>query len=198
MINNLLLHKSTNYPIDVIVTWAVSAKNALYNCFGFSSNQLVFGKYLHYPSILLDKAPALEGKTSSESIANHLNAMHAARQAFIESEANKKLRRAIKAKTRVSAAIVYQRGDLIYFKREASNQWKGPGTVIRHENKQILVKYGVRYITVNACQLQPATELQLTFQTEKPSNEIQVPAANNVSSSSSHSNILEQSDNKIS
>ena len=91
MINNLLLHKSTNYPIDVIVTWAVSAKNALYNCFGFSSNQLVFGKYLHYPSILLDKAPALEGKTSSESIANHLNAMHAARQAFIESEANKKL-----------------------------------------------------------------------------------------------------------
>ena len=33
MINKLLLDKSNNYPIDVIVAWAVSAKNALHNCF---------------------------------------------------------------------------------------------------------------------------------------------------------------------
>ena len=61
--------------------------------------------------------------------------MHAARQAFIESETSEKLRRAIKAKTRVSTAVLYQPGDLVYFKREASNQWKGPGTVTGHENK---------------------------------------------------------------
>ena len=84
MINKLLLDKSNNYPIDVIVPWTVKAKNALHNCYGFSPNQLVFGKNKNYPSILVDKAPALKGKTSSELIANHLNAMHAARQAFIE------------------------------------------------------------------------------------------------------------------
>ena len=84
MTNKLLLDKSNNYPIDVIVAWAVSAKNALHNCYDFSPNQIVFGKNLNYPSILVDKVPALEGKTSSELIANHLNEMHAARQAFIE------------------------------------------------------------------------------------------------------------------
>ena len=121
--------------------------------------------------------------------------MHAARQAFIESETSEKLRRAIKAKTRVSTAVLYQPGDLVYFKREASNQWKGPGTGTGHENKQILVKYGGSYIRVHARRLQPAKESQLTFETEEPSYEIQVPAANNVSSSSGNSNILEQSDN---
>ena len=109
-------------------------------------------------------------KTSNELIANHLNAMHAARQVFIESEASEKLKRAIKAKTRGSTAVVYQPGDIVYFKREASNQWKGPGTVIGCENKQILVKYGGSYVRVHTCQLQPAKETQLTFETEKPSN----------------------------
>ena len=103
----------------------------------FSPNQLVFGKNPNYPSILVDKAPALEGKTSGELIANHLNAMHAARQTFIESKAREKLRRVIRAKTRVSTAVVYHPGDLVYFTRETSNQWKGPGTVIGRENKQI-------------------------------------------------------------
>ena len=85
MINKLLFDKSNNYPINVIVAWAVSA---LHNCYGFSPNQLVFGKNLNYPSILVDKTPALEGKTSSELIANNLNVMHAVRQAFIENKSS--------------------------------------------------------------------------------------------------------------
>ena len=49
MINKLLLDKSNNYSIEAKVAWAVSAKNALHNCYGFSPNQLVFGKNLNYP-----------------------------------------------------------------------------------------------------------------------------------------------------
>ena len=56
-------------------------------------------------------------------------------------------------------------------------------------------KYGGSYIRVHTCRLRPGKESQLTFETEKPSYEIQVPAANNVSSSNGNSNILEQSDN---
>ena len=74
---------------------------------------------------LLIKHPVLKGKTNSEFIANNLNAMRAACQVFFESETSQKLRRAMKAKTRVSTAVVYQPGDLVYFKKEASNQWKG-------------------------------------------------------------------------
>ena len=74
--------------------------------------------------------------------------MHAARKAFIEAEASEKLRRAIKTKTRVSTGIMYQPGDIVNYKRNDSNQWKGPGTVLGHENKQILVKHGGVYIRV--------------------------------------------------
>ena len=37
--------------------------------------------------------------------------MHAAKKAFIESEASEKLRRAIKAKTRQSTGTIYEPGD---------------------------------------------------------------------------------------
>ena len=48
MINKLLLDKSNNYSIDVKVAWAVSVKNTLHSCYGFSPNQLVLGKNLNY------------------------------------------------------------------------------------------------------------------------------------------------------
>ena len=54
----------------------------------------------------------------------------------------KKLRKAIRAKTRTATSLIYEPGDIVYFKRENSNLWKGPGTVIGRENKQISVKYG--------------------------------------------------------
>ena len=40
----------------------------------------------------------LEGQTSSEIIAYHLNSMHAARAAFVESEVSEKVRRVIRKK----------------------------------------------------------------------------------------------------
>ena len=87
MISKLLLDESNKYPIEIIVAWAVSAKNALHNCYGYSPNQLVFGKNPNFTSVLIDNPPALEGQTPSEIIANHLNVMHAAGAAFIKSEA---------------------------------------------------------------------------------------------------------------
>ena len=87
MISKLLLDESNKYPIEIIVAWAVSAKNVLHNCYGYSPNQLVFSKNPNFTSVLVDNPPALEGQTSSEIIASHLNAMHAARAAFVKSEA---------------------------------------------------------------------------------------------------------------
>ena len=93
MIHKLLIdnNNNNNYSVNIIVAWAVSTKNALYNYYGFSPNQLVYGKNPNFPSVLIDKTPALEGKTRSEMIANRLNAMHATRKAFIEAEASEKL-----------------------------------------------------------------------------------------------------------
>ena len=146
MISKLLLDKSNKYPIEIVVAWAVCAKKALHNCYGYSPNQLVLGKNPNFPSVLIDNPPALEGHTSSEIIANHLNAMHAVRAAFIKSEACEKRRRAIRAKTRTATSLIYEPGDIVYFKRENS--------IIGRENKQILAKYGGTYLRVHACQLQ--------------------------------------------
>ena len=88
MISNLSLAKSNKYPIEIIVAWAVSAKNALRSCYGYSPNHLVFGKNANFPSVLIDNPPTLECQASSDIIVDHLNARHAARAAFIESEAS--------------------------------------------------------------------------------------------------------------
>ena len=89
-----------------------------------------------------------------------MNAIHTAQAAFTKSEACKKLRRGIRAKTRTVASLTYEPGDILYFKQENSNLWKGPHTVIGRENKQILVKYGETYLRVHACWLQHAKDVK--------------------------------------
>ena len=66
---------------------AVSAKNALHNNLGYSPNQLVFGKTANLPSVLTAKPPALCSCTHGQLLVEHLNALHAARTAFIAREA---------------------------------------------------------------------------------------------------------------
>ena len=56
--------------------------------------------------------------------------MLAARQAFIQNESNERLKRALKHQIRTSGDEYYITGDVVYYKRENSNQWHGPGTVI--------------------------------------------------------------------
>ena len=133
MVNKLMLDENNKYPIDAIVAWAVSAKNALHTCYGYSPNQLVFGKNPNFPSNLTNKPPAMEDLTHSQLVLKHLNAMHAARKAFIEAESNEKLCRALKSKARVTTRFVYNLGDLVYYKRKDSGKWKGPGKVIGKE-----------------------------------------------------------------
>ena len=79
---------------------------ALHNCYGYSPDQLVFGKNQNYPSVLIDNAPALEGQATNELIANYKNAMHTSHSACIDTVASKKLRRAIKSKTRSSTTLI--------------------------------------------------------------------------------------------
>ena len=137
-----MLNENSKYPVDVIVAWAVSAKNPLNTCYGYSPNQLVFAKNPNFLSNLTNKPPTMEDITRSQLVLKHLNAMHAARKAFIEVESNEKLRRALKSKARVTTGLVYDLGDLFYCKRNDSDKWKGSGMVIGRENKQILVKQG--------------------------------------------------------
>ena len=48
----------------------------------------------------------MENITHIQLVLKHLNAMHAARKAFIEVESNEKLRRALKSKVRVKTGLM--------------------------------------------------------------------------------------------
>ena len=146
----------TKCPLDVAVTWAVSAKNALANVYGYSPNMLVFGRNPNFPSVLHDKLPALDHSTASKVLLDNLNAMHSARKAFIHAESRERIRRALKAKVRTSTALIFQNGDSVYYKREGVLVWKGPGVVIGKEGQTVLVKHGSIYVRVHPCRLKHA------------------------------------------
>ena len=121
MVQKLMLDEK-----DVTVPWSVSTTNALNICYGYSPNQLVFGRNPNFWSNLTNNTPAMEDINYSELVLKHLCAMHEARKAFIEAESNK-LCGASKTKTRVTTGIIYNLGDLVYYKRKDSEKWKGPG-----------------------------------------------------------------------
>ena len=80
----------------------------------------MFSQNPNLRSVLIDKPPTLEGCTTSELIAVHLNAIHVARKFFLESESSEKVRRALRHKTRDVPAMIYQTVDVVYYKRHNS------------------------------------------------------------------------------
>ena len=79
-------------------------------------------RILIYSNIPENKPPPLENITTCELVANNLNAIHAARKAFIETEDSEKSRRAILRKARPSKNLNFQLGNKAYFKKRDSNR----------------------------------------------------------------------------
>ena len=143
--------KDVNCQLEVAVAWSVSAKNCLKNVYGFSPNQLVFRRNPNYPSNFDNQLPALEGKTSSQIVAENLNAIHSARKEFIKNESYEKLRRAMQHNIRTSQDTKYYSGDLVYYKQKDDSYWKGPGTVIGQDGQPALLKHSSSYVRVHPC-----------------------------------------------
>ena len=113
MINKLVRNDDCSY--DLAVHWAVAAKNSLSNVYGFSPNMLVFGRNTNFPSTLINKPPANNRICVNQYVADTLNAMHSARQAFIEQESDERLRRGLCRKTRTYSNTTFCQGDLVYY-----------------------------------------------------------------------------------
>ena len=135
-------------PLDVLICWANMARNALQMWHGYSSFQIVFGINPNLPNILTDKPPALEGRTTSEVLVKHLNALHAARKSFVESESDERIRRALRSKVRASEQR-FVNGDRVYYKREGHDKWLGPGKVVFQDGKVVFVRHGSVFVRVS-------------------------------------------------
>ena len=91
--------------------------------------------------------PALEGKTFSETLADHLNVLHGARRAFIESENSERIRKALSRKICTNNSV-YENGDIVWYRRR--NKWMGPGKVVFQDGKNIFVRHGAVLVRVSA------------------------------------------------
>ena len=151
-----ILHKilaENNTDLQTALAWAVHAKNSLTNVHGFSPAQLAIGFTPVLPGVLHDKAPALEPRSESDVISDNLNCIKSARKAFIEAESSERIKRALVHNIRPGSDNKFFVGDIVFYKRNDSRRWKGPGKVIGHESSNILIKHGANYVRVHACRV---------------------------------------------
>lgn len=132
--------------------WSLMAKNSLNNVHGYSPYQLVFGCTPNLPSVLVDKPPALEGTTISQTVGEHIIALHAARTAFTQSECSERIRRALRKQTR-NCGEHFDMRDKVFYKRPDSQEWKGPGVVIGQDGAVVFIRHGGTLVRVHRCRL---------------------------------------------
>ena len=171
----LLKLKEENEKTDsqTLLSWANMARNSLQMWNGFSSHQLVFGQNPKLPGIMTDKLPALEGVTQSENFAKHLNALHDARKAYIQTESNERVRRALRTKVRVAEEI-FENGDTVYYKREGKERWMRPAKVVFQDGKVIFVRHGGIFVRVSPNRLTKTHEMATSAEKERNDIEFSV------------------------
>ena len=142
-----MLMTDPSLKAEVALCWAVNAKNSLTNYQGFSPSQIVFGENPRLPALYSAGPPGHEEVVMSKSMADHINAMHLGREAFIECEADRVLKTALRKR-------VYARndnigpGDWIYFKNK-SKRWEGPIKVTTCNGKLLYAVRAGSLLTIN-------------------------------------------------
>ena len=155
--------------LDIAVAWCCNAKNSLYNLQGFSPYQLAIGSNPILPNALESNLPSLTNKPSNLIIKENLEALHKAREAFIQSENSVKIKRALAHPVRTSGDVKYLNGDRVYYKRKDSRAWHGPAVVLGQDGQQVLLKHGGIYVRVHPCRLN-LVKSNLTVQSDNVSN----------------------------
>ena len=145
--------QENNCNVKVALSWAVCARNALCTYTGYSPNQLVFGYNPAFPNFAHNDLPAMGKTCSSVTVKQNLTAMHSAREDYIKMESNTKLQRAMACNVRENEAVDVKIGHEVYYKRNESNEWKGPAVVIGRDGKQLIVRHGGMVIRVHVCRL---------------------------------------------
>ena len=135
-----LLEDNPDCPLERALAWACHAKNTLQMKAGFSPFQLVFGQNPKLPGIADDQLPALHRETQSQILADHINAMKKARKLFLEADSSTRVRQALNSRIREGKTV--ETGEKVYYKRDDSKKWKGPGNVIGNNGRTVFIDHG--------------------------------------------------------
>ena len=144
--------------LDYMIAMACAAKNSLSNKNGFTPNQIVFGTNANYPSVLVNKLPALECNISSKDIKDHLALLHSARQEFLKAESNTRIMKALKRPT-VPYRGTLKTGELVYYKDAKEKKWRGPVKVVGMDNVVVYLRHGGQIIRVHRTRISPCKEV---------------------------------------
>ena len=156
---------------EIALCWALSAKNSMQMFGGFSANQLTMGRNPSLPNVIDDRLPALEDTTVSKTVADNVNAMHSARQAFAKCESSNKIRRALRSQVRTCNDEYYQNGEKVMYKRKGYTRWSGPGVILGRDSTHLyIIKHGNQYYKCSACHLtrDSTTGYPITSQSSQP------------------------------
>ena len=163
-----MLEEDPKMTLEVALAWAVNAKNSMQNHLGFSPIQLVVGCNPNLPCAITNNLPAQEEVKVSDTVRNHLNALHSARRAFTKAESSDRIKRALKHNVRVNEEVFIQ-GDKVFYKRDDCNRWRGPGKIVGQDGKILFIRHGsqlVRVATCRAIKVDSATERKSEMKTE--------------------------------
>ena len=130
----------------VALSWSIYASNCLDNYRGFSPAQLVFGRNPTSPSLVAAGPSGLEEVNVSAKVAQHLNAMHQARQAYIECESDRVVAEALKKRLYVGVEDV-SKGMWVYYKQRG--YFHGPVKIHSVDGKRLFAVRAGRLLTIN-------------------------------------------------
>ena len=75
----------------------------------------------------------------SDILRKHLNTLHAARHAYVKPESDEQIRRALRYPVRATE-VEFNEGDKVFHKRDDSNCWRGPASIVGADEKVAFIK----------------------------------------------------------
>ena len=153
--------EETDCSVSTALAWAVNAKNSLSNINGYSPYQLLLGVNPSIPSLdnPYESPTCLEQETPSQRVVKHLQAMYNARKQQMAAEADERIRRALRSKSRDVYAKSVSQGDKVFYKREDCSRWRGPATVIGRDGKVVFLRHGGFQIKCHLCRVVNVNEI---------------------------------------
>ena len=136
-------HKSTS--AEILLSYAIFAKNCLVDNLGFSPHQRVYGRNPNIPNLNSKNICHTNQDYESDHVREHLNLLHKSRIAYMKAENSDRIKRALSARIFSSDGPFFY-GEKVFYWKESANKnacgWKGPGTVVGTEGKVVIVRHG--------------------------------------------------------
>lgn len=173
------IKEDVNCNSTIALCWAVNAKNNMTSVYGFSPQQLVFGTNSPLPGLDAEKVKLsqLNNSTASKIVADNINAMFGAREAFLKAQNSDRLKRALRDRVVTAYQKQYYAGDKVYY-RTNDTTWK-PGIVIGQYKKLILVKTGGLFVRVHPAKMTLQTDADEAIARTKETD-TQIPRIENL------------------